>query len=63
MELLFKRFKQRFCITTAKAGSKRYAETMILLQLIIWVIVKRQAFLFDQYPKKKTENEKTVYST
>lgn len=63
VELLFKRFKQSFSITTAKAGSKRYAETMILLQLIIWVIAERQAFLCECYLKEKTEKEKTVYST
>lgn len=63
VELLFKRFKQNFSITAEKAGSKQYAETMILLQLIIWVIAERQAFLCECYLKEKTEEEKTVYST
>jgi len=63
VELLFKRFKRNFSITVEKAGSKQYAETMILLQLIIWVIAERQAFLCECYLKEKTEEEKTVYST
>ena len=35
VELLFKRFKQNFSITTLKAGSTKYAETEVLLWLII----------------------------
>ena len=63
MELLFKRLKQNFSITVTKAGSKQYAETIILLQLIIWVIAEQQAFLCECYLKEKTEEEKSVYST
>lgn len=63
VELLFKRLKQNFSITTTKAGSKQYAETMILLQLIIWVIAERQAFLCERYLKEKRGEEKTIYST
>ena len=63
MELLFKRFKQNFFITATKAGSKQYAETMILLQLIIWVIAERQAFLCEFYLKEKTKEEKNIFST
>ena len=63
VELLLKRLKQNFSITVEKAGSKQYAETMILLQLILWVIAEHQAFLCECYLKEKTEEEKTVYST
>lgn len=63
VELLFKRFKQNFSITAAKAGSKQYAETMILLQLIIWVITERQAFLCECCLKEKTKEEKNIFST
>ncbi len=63
VERLFKRLKQNFSITTTKAGSKQYAETMILLQVIIWVIAERQAFLCECYLKEKRGEEKTVYST
>lgn len=63
VELLFKRFKQNLSITTAKAGSKPYAETMILLQLIIWVIAERQAFLCECCLKEKTKEEKYIFST
>ena len=41
VELLFKRFKQNFSITTLKAGSTKYAETEVLLWLIIWVNTRR----------------------
>ena len=44
VELLFKRFKQNFSITTLKAGSTKYAETEVLLWLITWVISERQSF-------------------
>ncbi len=44
-----------------KAGSKQYAETMILLQLIIWVIAGRQAFLCECCLKEKTKEEKTYF--
>ena len=58
VERLFKRLKQNFSITTTKAGSKQYAETMILLQVIIWVIAERQAFLCECYLKEKRGEEK-----
>lgn len=63
VELLFKRFKQSFSITTAKAGSKQYAETMILLQLIIWIIAEQQVYMSECFLKEKREEEKIVYST
>lgn len=63
VELLFKRFKQSFCITTAKAGSKQYAETMILLQLIIWIITEQQVYMCECFLKEKREEEKIIYST
>ncbi len=63
VELLFKRLKQNFCITTTKAGSKQYAEAMILLQLILWGIAERQAFLCECYRKEKTKEEKIIFST
>lgn len=53
IELLFKRLKQNLSITVAKAGSKQYAETMILLQLIIGVIVEGQQFQFECCLRKK----------
>ena len=58
VELLFKRFKQNFSITVEKAGSKQYAETMILLQLIIWVIAEHHAFLYECYLKEKQKKKK-----
>lgn len=62
VELLFKRFKQSFSITKVKAGSTRYAETLVLLQLIIWIIAEHQAFEFERYLRENDENRNTVYS-
>lgn len=41
VKLLFKRFKQNFSITALKAGNTSYAETEVLLWLIIWAISER----------------------
>ncbi|MDE6635140.1 MAG: transposase [Lachnospiraceae bacterium] len=57
VELLFKRFKQNFFITTLKAGSTNYAETEVLLWLIIWVISERQSFLAECFLVEKGETE------
>lgn len=57
IELLFKRWKQSFVITVTKAGSESYAETLRLLQLIVWLLVERQAFLCECYWKEKEETE------
>lgn len=47
VELLFKHFKQNFSVTSLKAGNKNYAETEVLLWLIIWAIPERQLFLAE----------------
>ena len=60
VELLFKRFKQSFSITTVKAGSTRYAQSLVLLQLIIWIIAERQAFQCECYLR---ENRNKICST
>ena len=52
---MFKRFKQNFSITTLKAGSIKYAETEVLLWLIILVISERQSFLAECFLKEKNE--------
>ena len=68
VELLFKRFKQNFSITTLKAGSKKYAETEVLLWLVIWAIPERQQFLAECFlaGKKKTvlfmKNAKFIFA-
>lgn len=63
VELLFKRFKQSFSITTVKPGSTNYAEALVLLRLILWIIVERQSFLCECYLKEKTEKDEIAYST
>ena len=62
VELLFKRFKQNFSITTLKAGNTNYAETEVLLGLIIWGISERQSFLVECFLKEKNETaDDSVY--
>ena len=58
VELLFKRFKQNFSITTLKAGSTKYAETEVLLWLVIWAMSEQQQFLSECFlaGKKETVN-------
>lgn len=55
VELLFKRFKQNFSVTTIKAGNKSYAEAIVLLWLAIWVMTERQSFLAECFLAKKEE--------
>ena len=55
VELLFKRFKQNFSITTLKAGSTKYAETEVLLWLVIWAVSERQQFLAECFLAGKGE--------
>ncbi len=62
VELLFKRFKQSFSITVAKAGNTKYAEALVLLQLIAWVIAERQSFCWERFLEEKEENMENVYS-
>ena len=57
VELLFKRFKQNFSVTTIKAGSTNYAETEVLLWLITWVISERQSFLAECFLAEKNKSE------
>ncbi len=58
VELLFKRLKQNFFITFLKEGNTNYAETQVLLWLIIWAISERQLFLAECFlaEKGKTVN-------
>lgn len=63
VELLFKRVKQSFSITTIKAGNTNYAEALVLLQLILWIIAEHQSFLCERILKEKTERMETIYST
>ena len=60
VELLFKRFKQNFSITALKAGNTSYAETEVLLWLIIWAISERQSFLVECFLAGK--NKTVTYS-
>ena len=55
VELLFKRFKQNFSVTSLKAGNTSYAETEVLLWLIIWAISERQLFLAECFLAGKGE--------
>lgn len=61
VELLFKRFKQSFSISTIKAGSVRYAESLVLLQLILWVITERQVFQCECYLRENRKDIGSIY--
>lgn len=60
IELLFKRFKQNLKITTLQQGSEAYAEAMVLLWMLIWLITEKQVFLSKQFLKKKEEEQKQI---
>lgn len=53
MELLFKRFKQNFSVTSLKVGNIKYAETEVLLWLVIWAIPEWLLFLAEYFLVKK----------
>lgn len=61
VELLFKRFKQSFSIRTIKAGSVRYAESLVLLQLILWFIMERQVFQCECYLRENGKDIGSIY--
>ena len=47
VELLFKRIKQHFKITKIRPCSAKYGEALVLLWLIIWALVEKQAYLAE----------------
>lgn len=47
VELLFKRFKQHLSITTIRVASEHYAEIMVLLWLLIWVLTEQQVLRME----------------
>jgi len=53
VELLFKRFKQNFFIISLKAGSTSYAETEVLLWLVVWAVSEKQIFLAGCFLARK----------
>ena len=55
VELLLKRLKQNFSITSLKAGNTSYTETEVLLWLIIWTMSERQLFLAERFLAGKGE--------
>ena len=61
MELLFKRFKQNLSIVTLRAGNTTYAEAVVLLWLLIWILTEKQVFLTEQFLKEKEEEQKRIF--
>jgi len=53
VELLFKRIKQHFKVTKIKPCSKKYAQSLILLWLIIWAITERQTVAAELFLKQQ----------
>ncbi len=62
VELLFKRFKRNFSVTTLKAGGTAYAEAQVLLWLVIWTAVERQAFLAECFLAQQGEYNYSTYT-
>ena len=61
VELLFKRFKQNLSIVTLRAGNTTYAEAVVLLWLLIWILTEKQVFLTEQFLKEKEEEQKRIF--
>ena len=53
IELLFKRIKQHFKVTKIRPSTLKYGKALILLWLIIWSLVEKQAFLAEIYMIEK----------
>jgi len=62
VELLFKCFKQNFSVTALKASDTAYAEAEVLLWLVIWTAVERQAFLAECFLAEKEECSYSTYT-
>lgn len=60
VELFFKRFKQHLSITTIRMGNQTYAEGMVLLWLIVWILVEKQVILAEQFLRENEGKERAV---
>ncbi|MCI6675552.1 MAG: transposase, partial [Clostridiales bacterium] len=60
VELFFKRFKQHLSITTIRMGNPTYAEGMVLLWLIVWILVEKQVILAEQFLRENEGKERAV---
>ena len=61
VELLFKRFKQNLSILTLRAGSEAYAEAVVLLWLLIWILTEKQVFLTERFLKEKEDEQERIF--
>jgi len=53
VELLFKRIKQHFKVTKIRPCTQKHGEALVLLWLIIWTFVEKQAYLAERYMLEK----------
>jgi hypothetical protein len=53
IELVFKRFKQHCKIRSIRVGTEKYARTLVLVWLLIWLLTERQAILAEQILQAK----------
>jgi len=53
VELLFKRIKQHFKVTKIRPSTQKYGKVLVLLWLIIWALVERQAYMAEIYMIEK----------
>jgi len=50
---LFKRIKQHFKVTKIRPSTQKYGTVLVLLWLIIWALVERQAYMAEKYMIEK----------
>jgi len=64
VELLFKRIKQHFRLQSIKKSSDFYSSALILLTLIIWTLVEKQAILAELFllNKKVDPNRISIWA-
>jgi len=61
IELLFKRIKQHFSVTKIRPSSLKYGKALILLWLIIWALVEKQAYQAERYMIEKEMDMSRFY--
>lgn len=60
VELLLKRFKQNLQITTIRMANECYAESMVLLWLILWTMTEQKRIRRESMLKKKEERIRKI---
>jgi len=62
VELLLKRWKQNLSLTMIRFANENYAEVIVLLWLILWVLTEKMLFRMECFLKKKAEKEEVNHN-